>query len=57
LIRDAADVAAVLSAMASKPDWLLTQNTKHVTKTVAERTALRVATPAEFFRALSILFR
>lgn len=57
LIRHAADVPLVLSAMASKPDWLLTHNTRHFTKAVAERTALRIATPAEFFRALSTLFR
>jgi predicted nucleic acid-binding protein len=57
LIRHVADVPVVLSAMASKPDWLLTHNTKHFTKAVAERTALRIATPAEFFRALSSLFR
>ena len=57
LIRHAAEVPIVLSAIASKPDWLLTHNTKHFTKAVAERTALRIATPAEFFRALSTLFR
>ena len=57
LIRHAADVPVVMSAMASKPDWLLTPNTKNFTKAVAERTGLRIATPAEFFRALSNLFR
>ena len=57
LIRHAADVPVLLSAKASNPDWLLTHNTKHFTKAVAERTALRIATPAEFFRALSALFR
>jgi len=57
LVRHAADVPVVLSAMASKPDWLLTHNAKHFTKAVAEKTALRIATPAEFFRALSTLFR
>ena len=57
LIRHAADVPVLLSAMASKPDWLLTHNTKHSTKAVAQRTALRIATPAEFFRTLSALFR
>jgi predicted nucleic acid-binding protein len=57
LIRHAADVLVLLSAIASKPDWLLTHNTKHFTKVVAERTALRIATPAEFFRVLSDLFR
>jgi len=57
LIRHAADVPVLLSAMASKPDWLLTHNTSHFTKAVAEKTALRIATPAEFFRVLSALFR
>ncbi|HEV3316986.1 MAG TPA: PIN domain-containing protein [Candidatus Angelobacter sp.] len=56
LIRHEADVPVLLSAMASRPDWLLTHNTKHFTKTVAQRTSLRIATPAEFFRALSALF-
>ena len=49
--------AVLLSAMASKPDWLLTHNTKHFTKGVAQWTSLRIATPADFFRALSALFR
>jgi len=57
LIRHAADVPVLLSAMASKPDWLLTHNTRHFTKSVAQRTLLRIATPAEFFRALSQLFQ
>ena len=57
LIRHAADVPVVLSAMASKPDWLLTHNTKHFTQAVAKRTGLRIATPAEFFRTLSSLLR
>jgi predicted nucleic acid-binding protein len=57
LIQHAADVPVLLSAVASKPDWLLTHNTKHFTKAVAQRTSLRIATPAEFFRALSTLFR
>jgi len=57
LIRHAADVPVLLSAIASKPDWLLTHNTRHFTKTVAHRTSLRIATPAEFFRKLTILLR
>jgi predicted nucleic acid-binding protein len=57
LIQHAADVPVLLSAMASKPDWLLTHNTKHFTQTVARRTGLRIATPAEFFRTLSSLLR
>jgi predicted nucleic acid-binding protein len=57
LIRHAADVPVLLSAMASKPDWLLTHNTKHFTQAVAKRTGLRIATPAEFFQTLASLFR
>ncbi|HVH71324.1 MAG TPA: PIN domain-containing protein [Candidatus Dormibacteraeota bacterium] len=57
LIRHAADVPILLSAIAGKPDWLLTHNTKHFTQAVAKRTGLRIATPAEFFRTLSILLR
>jgi predicted nucleic acid-binding protein len=53
LIRHAADVPVLLSAMSSRPDWLLTNNTKHFTPDVARRTGLRIATPVEFFRALS----
>jgi predicted nucleic acid-binding protein len=53
LIRHAADVPVLLSAIASHPDWLLTHNTKHFTPAVARRTGLRIATPIEFFRALS----
>jgi predicted nucleic acid-binding protein len=55
LIRHTADVPILLSAMASKPDWLLTHNTKHFTQAVAHRTGLQIATPGEFFRILSSL--
>lgn len=57
LIRHAADVPVLLSAVASKPDWLLTHNTKHFTKAVAQKSSLRIATPVEFFRSLSAIFR
>jgi predicted nucleic acid-binding protein len=57
LIRHAADVPVLLSAMAGKPEWLLTHNTRHFTPAVAQRTGLRIATPAEFFRTLSSLLR
>lgn len=55
LIRHAADVPVLLSAMAGKPDWLLTHNTRHFTQAVAKRVGVRIATPAEFFRTLSSL--
>jgi predicted nucleic acid-binding protein len=57
LIRHEADVPVLLSAIASKPDWFLTHNTKHFNQAVAKRTGLRIVTPAEFFRTLSSLFR
>lgn len=57
LIRHSSDVPVLLSAIASKPDWLLTHNVKHFTKAVAEKTGLRMATPAEFFRTLSAIVR
>jgi hypothetical protein len=53
LIRHAADVPVLLSAVASRPDWVLTHNTKHFTPAVAGRAGLRFATPLEFFQALS----
>lgn len=53
LIRHAADVPVLLSAVQSKPDWLLTHNTNHFTQAVAKRSGLRIATPAEFFRHLA----
>jgi predicted nucleic acid-binding protein len=56
LIHHAADVPMLLSAVDSKPDWLLTHNTKHFTKAVAQRTGLRIAAPADFFSTLSALF-
>jgi predicted nucleic acid-binding protein len=57
LIRHAADVPVLLSAIGAKPHWLLTKNTKHFTQTVAQRTGLRIATPAEFFSTLSSLLQ
>jgi hypothetical protein len=57
LIRHEADVPILLSAVASRPDWLLTQNTKHFTPAVRQRTSLRIATPQQFFRTLTTLLR
>jgi predicted nucleic acid-binding protein len=57
IIRHASDVPVLLSAMAAKPDWLLSHNTKHFTQAVAQRTGLRIATPVEFFKTLSSSLR
>jgi hypothetical protein len=53
LIRHAADVPVLLSAIASRPGWVLTHNTKHFTPAVARRSGLRIATPVDFFREIS----
>src|SRR5262249_8479127 len=52
LIRHAADVPVIVSAINAKPDWLLTHNTNHFTQEVGQKTGLRIATPHGFFRAL-----
>jgi hypothetical protein len=56
-LRRAAGVPVLRSAVASKPDWLPTHNTEHFTAVVAKRTTIRIATPADFLRALSSLLR
>jgi hypothetical protein len=53
LIAHQADVPVLLSAVHSRPHWLLTHNQKHFTQTVASRTKLRIGSPAEFFRVLA----
>ncbi|HLG15872.1 MAG TPA: hypothetical protein VJH03_15405 [Blastocatellia bacterium] len=53
LIRHAADVPVLVSAIQAQPDWLLTHNTDHFTPVLAKRIGLRIATPAGFFRALA----
>ena len=53
LIRHEADVPVLLSAIASRPDWVLTHNTKHFTQEVARRSGLRIATPVDFFGAIA----
>jgi hypothetical protein len=57
LIRHAADVPVLLSAVTSRPNWLPTHNNKHFTQSVAKRTGLRFATPVQFFQALSKKFK
>jgi predicted nucleic acid-binding protein len=55
MIRHQSDVPVLLSAMAARPDWVLSHNKKHFTQAVAQRTGLRIATPMEFFQTLSSL--
>lgn len=57
LIRHAADVPVLLSAMQNQPDWVLTHNTAHFTPTVARRAGLRIGTPHIFFQSLAGSFQ
>jgi len=57
LIRHAADVPVLLSALDCRPDWLLTHNTKHFSELVAKRTGLRISTPSGFFRTFAALLQ
>ena len=54
LIRHAADVPVLVAAMKSRPDWLVTKNTHHFTKAVAQRTGLKIIHPAHFIKILRI---
>jgi len=53
LIRHEADVPVLISALHSRPDWVLTHNRTHFSSAVAARTGLRIASPVEFFRSLA----
>jgi predicted nucleic acid-binding protein len=53
LIRHGTDVPVLLSAIRSKPDWLLTHNIEHFSETVARKTGLRIGTPRDFFTDLT----
>jgi hypothetical protein len=57
LIRHAADVPVLLSALDCRPDWLLTHNTKHFSELLAKRTGLRISTPSGFFRTFAALLQ
>ena len=57
LIRHEPDLPVLLSAMEAAPGWLLTNNTRHFPRSVAMKTGLRIATPAQFFRAVSSAIR
>ena len=52
LIRHAADVPVVLSAVNCQPNWIITDNRDHFTDEVAAKIGIRIASPAEFFNKL-----
>jgi predicted nucleic acid-binding protein len=51
LIRHGSDVPVLVTAIKSKPDWLITTNIEHFTSEVAARSGLRIVTPHQFLRA------
>lgn len=52
LIRHFADVPVVLAAIDAQADWIVTRNREHFTDDVAGKIGIRIASPAEFFRAM-----
>lgn len=55
-IRHRNDIPVLAAAVKAKPDWLLTDNTAHFTATVSRKTAVRIATPAEFLDQCGRIF-
>jgi hypothetical protein len=53
LIRHAADVPILRSAIAAAPDWVVTTNTRHFTPEVARRCSIKITTPHELVRRTS----
>jgi len=47
-IRHVHDVPVLVTAIKSRPDWVVTSNVAHFTPEVAARTGLRIVTPHEF---------
>lgn len=54
LIRHGNDVPVLVTAIKSRPDWLVTANIAHFTPEVARRTALRIVTPQAFLKLFGI---
>jgi predicted nucleic acid-binding protein len=55
LIRHQADVPVLVSAIKAALDWLLTTNTRHFNKQVAQRTQLKISTPQDFVSDIKVL--
>jgi hypothetical protein len=48
------DVPVLVTAIKSKPDWLITSNIEHFNEQVARRTGLRIATPRQFLERCGV---
>jgi hypothetical protein len=51
-VRHENDMPAVVAAVLSRPDWVLSTNTEHWNEELARRTGMRVAHPAAFLAGL-----
>ncbi|MBI3979735.1 MAG: hypothetical protein HY331_16260 [Chloroflexi bacterium] len=54
LMRHRADVSVLVGAVAAKPDWLVSANPKHFNPEVARATGLRIVTPEQLMRYVSV---
>lgn len=54
VVRHLNDMAAVVTAMHARPDWVLSTNTRHWGPALAARTGLRVVTPRAFLQQLTL---
>jgi hypothetical protein len=53
-LRHENDVPVVITAMLTRPDWVLSTNTRHWNAELAQRTGLRIATPQHFLVQLHL---
>jgi predicted nucleic acid-binding protein len=50
------DVPVLAAAIKSKPDWLLTGNTRHFNASVAKSTGITIVTPDQFLKRAGTIF-
>lgn len=50
------DAPVLAAAIRSKPDWLLTENTRYFNETVADATGLNIVTPTKFLKHAGKIF-
>lgn len=50
------DAPVLAAAIRSKPDWVLTDNTRHFKETVADATGLNIVTPTQFLKRAGTIF-
>jgi len=50
------DVPVLAAAIKAKPDWLLTDNTRHFNAAVAKSTGMTIVTPDQFLKRAGTIF-